>query len=135
MRTSPTPLHSTRIGYEARNNPNRRQFLSHDPLSDTVDECYGTEGQGFESLRARLKPRNQRGFPVRYRTIDAGRTWKAQVVSLKFSGRIANRKATGTYQSKSDPEGGIDKGYCRDAKPVPWTATRGALPPLPPGSV
>jgi hypothetical protein len=59
----------------------------------------------------------------------------AIVTLLKFSGRIANKKATGTYQSKSDPEGGIDKGYCRDAKPVPWTATRGALPPLPPGSV
>ncbi len=51
---------------------------------------------------------------------------------LKFSGRIANKRATGTYQSKSDPEGGIDEGYCGDAKPVAWIAGRSALPPLPP---
>jgi hypothetical protein len=54
---------------------------------------------------------------------------------LKFSGRIVNKRATGTYQSKSDPEGGIGDGYCGDAKPVTWSAGRTALPPLPPSSV
>lgn len=54
---------------------------------------------------------------------------------LRFAGRIANKRATGTYQSKTNPEGGIKDGYCGDAKPVSWTATRGALPPLPPDSV
>jgi hypothetical protein len=57
------------------------------------------------------------------------------VTQLKFAGRIANKKATGTYQSKSNPEGGIKDGYCGDAKPVSWGASRGALPPLPPSSV
>lgn len=51
---------------------------------------------------------------------------------LEFSGKIANKRATGTYQSKSDPEGGIDEGYCGDAKPVAWTADRSVLKPLPP---
>jgi hypothetical protein len=54
------------------------------------------------------------------------------VTLLKFSGRIVNKRATGTYQSKTDPEGGIDDGYCGDAKPVAWSASRTALPPLPP---
>lgn len=54
---------------------------------------------------------------------------------LTFSGRIMNKRATGTFQSKSDPEGGIDDGYCGDAKPVRWSANRTALPPLPPSSV
>jgi hypothetical protein len=57
------------------------------------------------------------------------------VTLLKFSGRITNHKATGTYQSKTDPEGGIDDGYCGDAKPVAWSASRSALPPLPPSSI
>jgi hypothetical protein len=54
------------------------------------------------------------------------------VTLLKFSGKIVNKRATGTYQSKTDPEGGIDDGYCGDAKPVAWSANRIALPPLPP---
>jgi hypothetical protein len=57
------------------------------------------------------------------------------VTQLRFAGRIVNRKATGTYQSKSDPEGGIKDGYCGDAKPVTWSAGRSVLPPLPPSSV
>jgi hypothetical protein len=57
------------------------------------------------------------------------------VTLLKFSGKITNKQATGTYQSKTDPEGGIDDGYCGDAKPVAWSASRSALPPLPPSSV
>jgi hypothetical protein len=57
------------------------------------------------------------------------------VTLLTFSGRITNKRATGTYQSKSDPEGGIDEGYCGDAKPVPWSASLSVLPPLPPSSV
>jgi hypothetical protein len=54
---------------------------------------------------------------------------------LKFSGRITDKRATGTYQSETDPEGGIDDGYCGDSKPVAWSTSRGALPPLPPSSV
>ncbi len=54
---------------------------------------------------------------------------------LTFSGTITGTRATGTYQSKSNPEGGIDDGYCGDAKPVTWGARRGALPPLPPSAV
>jgi hypothetical protein len=54
---------------------------------------------------------------------------------LKFSGRITGTRATGTYQSKTNPEGGIDDGYCGDAKPVTWSARRGVLPPLPPSDV
>ncbi len=57
------------------------------------------------------------------------------VTQLKFSGRIANKRATGTYQSKSNPEGGIHDGYCGNAKPVMWSARRSALPPSPPGSL
>jgi hypothetical protein len=60
-------------------------------------------------------------------------THKSVIVTLlKFSGRIANKRATGTYESKTNPEGGIDDGYCGDAKPVAWGASRTALPPLPP---
>jgi hypothetical protein len=63
-------------------------------------------------------------------------THKAVTVTLlKFSGRITNKRATGTYQSKSNPEGGIDDGYCGDAKPVTWSASRSALPPLPPSDI
>jgi hypothetical protein len=51
---------------------------------------------------------------------------------LKFSGKIVNKRATGTYQSKTNPEGGIDDGYCGDAKPVDWVANRTVLAPLPP---
>lgn len=61
---------------------------------------------------------------------------KAVVATLlTFSGAIRGKTATGTYQSKSDPEGGIDEGYCGDAKPVAWSANRSALPPLPPSDV
>jgi hypothetical protein len=57
------------------------------------------------------------------------------VTRLKFSGRVTNKKASGPYQSKSNPEGGIDEGYCGDAKPVIWNARGSTLPPLPPGEV
>jgi hypothetical protein len=57
------------------------------------------------------------------------------VTLLRFSGRISNKTATGTYRSQSDPEGGINEGYCGDAKPVAWSAGRSALPPLPPSDV
>jgi hypothetical protein len=64
---------------------------------------------------------------------DPGTGKKVIVTELKFAGRIVNKRATGTYQSKSDPEGGIDFGYCGDKTPVKWRAARSALPPLPPG--
>jgi hypothetical protein len=64
---------------------------------------------------------------------DPGTGKKVITTELRFAGRIVNKRATGTYQSKSDPEGGIDFGYCGDKKPVKWGATRSALPPLPPG--
>jgi hypothetical protein len=57
------------------------------------------------------------------------------VTLLRFSGRITNKTATGTYRSKSDPEGGVNEGYCGDATPVAWSARRSALPPLPPSDV
>ena len=57
------------------------------------------------------------------------------VTLLKFSGRITDKRATGTYQSKANPEGGIDDGYCGDNKPVAWSTSRSVLPPLPPSSV
>ena len=60
-------------------------------------------------------------------------THKSVIVTLlKFSGKIVNKRATGTYQSKTNPEGGIDDGYCGDAKPVAWGASRTVLKPLPP---
>lgn len=63
-------------------------------------------------------------------------THKTVIVTLlKFAGRITDKRATGTYQSKTNPEGGIDEGYCGDAKPVTWSAGRSVLPPLPPSSV
>jgi hypothetical protein len=66
-------------------------------------------------------------------TISDPLSGKAVTVTLlEFAGRVTNRSATGTYQSKSNPEGGIDEGYCGDAKPVAWRAKGGALPLLPP---
>jgi hypothetical protein len=69
-------------------------------------------------------------------TITDPLSHKAVIVTLlRFSGRITNKTATGTYRSQSDPEGGINEGYCGDANSVAWSATRSALPPLPPGDI
>jgi hypothetical protein len=94
------------------------------------------EDYGYPEIKP-IRVKNNGSFSGSFTdTITDPTTGKGVIVTLlKFSGRITNQEATGTYQSKTDPEGGIDDGYCGDAKPVTWNASRSALPPLPPSSV